>query len=350
MVPLSFLFRSQPLEGGMGLDYRVRCCPDGLVTDRRRRIKVLDCTIRDGGICNGWDFSDGLVQRTFRALTASGIDTMEIGYRTGPGAFDRDSVGPWRFCDEEDLARVVQPGDMTLCTMVDVGRVSPEDIPARRDSVIGAVRIATYAHQMDEALRLLEHCLEQGYETTINVMAVSVLSPDEVDTFLKRLAGSGTHNVALVDSFGALFPYHVRYLVHKYMNYLGEGIGLGVHFHNNQQQAFANSIVAIDEGVDIVDATIHGMGRGAGNCPLELLLFYLDSKRYDVRPILELVGDFASMREELRWGYHLPYAITGYYNIHPRSGIERMQTSERYAVRSMYEKLSPRLDDAARGG
>ena len=115
----------------MGLDYRVRCCPDGLVTDRRRRIKVLDCTIRDGGICNGWDFSDELVQRTFRALTASGIDTMEIGYRTGEGAFDRDAVGPWRFCDEEDLARVVQPGDMTLCTMVDVGRVGPEKFARR---------------------------------------------------------------------------------------------------------------------------------------------------------------------------------------------------------------------------
>ena len=142
-----------------------------------------------------------------------------------------------------------------------------------------------------------------------------------MDTFLLKLAGSGVHNVAIVD-FGALYPYHVRYLVHKYMNYLGESIKVGVHFHNNQQQAFANSIAAIDEGVDFVDATLHGIGRGAGNCPLELLLFYLDNPKYDPRPILDLVEEFAQLRYKLLWGYHLPYAISGFFNIHPRSAID----------------------------
>jgi 4-hydroxy 2-oxovalerate aldolase len=170
----------------------------------------------------------------------------------------------------------------------------------------------------------------------MNVMAVSTLSPDAVDAFLQKLAGSGIHNVAIVDSFGALYPYHVRYLVHKYMNYLGESTKVGVHFHNNQQQAFANSIAAIDEGVDFVDATLHGIGRGAGNCPLELLLFYLDNPKYDPRPILDLVEDFASMRDELRWGYHLPYA----FNIHPRSAMDRMARMDRYQVREMFETLS----------
>ena len=254
----------------MGLDYRVKCCPDGLVTDRRRRIKVLDCTIRDGGLCNAWQFDHALVQRVFRSLATAGIDYMEVGYRTTDGVFDRSSVGPWRFCDEEDLAKAVEPGQLKLSTMVDVGRFGPSDLPHSRDTVIDVLRIATYAHQMDDALALLDDALEKGYETFVNVMAVSTLAPDDVDRFLLKLAGSGVHNVAIVDSFGALYPYHVRYLVHKYMNYLGEEIKVGVHFHNNQQQAFANSIAAIDEGVDFVDATIHGMGRGAGNCPLHL--------------------------------------------------------------------------------
>lgn len=334
----------------MGLDYRVRCAPDGLVTDRRRRIKVLDCTIRDGGICNDWRFDHAHVQRVFRALVAAGIDYMEVGYRTAPGAFDRDAVGPWRFCDEDDLRRAVEPGQIRLSTMVDVGRVGPADIPHSRDTVIDVVRIATYAHQMDEALRLLEHCQAGGYETFINVMAVSTLPPDDVDRFLMRLAGSGVDNVAIVDSFGALYPYHVRYLVHKYMNYLGEDIKVGVHFHNNQQQAFANSITAIDEGVDFVDATVFGMGRGPGNCPLELLLFYLDNPRYDVAPVLELIEDFAGLREELRWGYQLPYAITGYYNMHPRTGIDRMSRPDRYQVREMYESLAGRLESRRQTG
>lgn len=326
----------------MGLDYRVKCCPDGLVTDRRRRIKVLDCTIRDGGICNDWDFSHDFVQRVFKALVAAGVDYMEVGYKTKDGVFDRDAVGPWRFCDEDDLAKAVEPGQLKLSTMFDIGRVDTSAIPHSRDTVIDVIRIATYAHQLDEALRLLDDALEKGYETFINVMAVSTLPPEAVDEFLLRLAGSGVHNVAIVDSFGAMYPHHIRYLVHKYMNYLGEDIRVGVHLHNNQQQAFANSIAAIDEGVDFVDATVHGMGRGAGNCPLELLLFYLDNPRYDVVPVLELIESFAELRDDLRWGYHLPYAITGYHNVHPRSGIERMASDDRYQVRDMYEKLAGR--------
>ena len=333
----------------MGLDYRVRCCPDGLVTDRRRRIKVLDCTIRDGGICNDWQFSDDQVRRTFQALDASGVDYMEVGYRTSAGVFEPDRVGPWRFCEEEDLSRVLKPSRIRLTTMVDVGRINLEDISPASESLIDGIRIAFYAHQVEEALVLLEHALKQGYETFLNLMAVSTLDPHEVDNVLMRIASTGVHNVAIVDSFGALYPYHVRYLVHKYMNYLGESIKVGVHFHNNQQQAFANSIVAIDEGVDFVDATVHGMGRGAGNTPLELLLFYLDNPRYKVGPILELVDEFAAMRDDLRWGYHLPYAITGYFNVHPRTGIDRMAEPERYAgCRDMYEGLSKRLDDAAK--
>jgi 4-hydroxy 2-oxovalerate aldolase len=333
----------------MALDYRVKCCPDGLVSDRRRRVKVLDCTIRDGGICNDWHFNHDLVGQVFRALAKSGIDYMEVGYKTTDGLFDRDKVGPWRFCDEEDLLKAgIEPGQIKLSTMLDCGRVDVTDIPKKEDTVIDVLRIATYAKDMDEALRLLDHALECGYETFMNVMAVSTLPPDEVDKFLLRLADSGVHNVAIVDSFGALYPFHIRYLVHKYMNYLGKDIKVGVHTHNNQQQAFANSIAAIDEGVDFVDATVHGIGRGAGNCPLELLLFYLDNPQYNVAPVLDLVETFGYMRDDLRWGYHLPYAITGYYNMHPRDGIERMATAERYQVREMYEKFSGRLEQRVR--
>ncbi len=329
----------------MGLDYRVSCCPDGLVTDRRRRIKVLDCTIRDGGICNDWNFSNDLVQSTFKALEASGIDYMEIGYKTSEGIFSREKVGPWRFCTEDDLRHVVDSNRrMKLSAMCDIGRITKAEIGPAHNSAIDVIRVACYAHQLDEALDLLNHAKDQGYETFCNVMAVSTLQPRQVDDFLERLAVSGVDNVALVDSFGALYPFHVRYLVRKYMNYLGEGIKVGVHLHNNQQQAFANTIAAIDEGVDFVDATIHGMGRGAGNCPLELLLFYLDNPRYNAEPILALIDRFASMRDSLRWGYHLPYAMTGFFNVHPRSGIERMSQEDRYKVDDMYAKLSRRLD------
>ncbi|MBT3222505.1 MAG: nucleoid-structuring protein H-NS, partial [Proteobacteria bacterium] len=127
-----------------------------------------------------------------------------------------------------------------------------------------------------------------------------------------------------VDSFGAMYPHHLRYLIRKYKNWLRPDQKVGVHLHNNQQTAFANSIAAIDEGADFVDATIFGIGRGAGNCPLELLLMYLDDPRHDTRPVLSLIDRYAELRHELRWGYHIPYSVTGWLNLHPRSAIARM--------------------------
>lgn len=323
----------------MGHDPRILCCPDGLVTDRRRYVKVLDCTIRDGGLCNSWKFDHDLVGKTFRALTEARVDYMEVGYRSSDEAISRDKVGPWRFCDEKDLEAVAARGDMKLSTMVDVGKVRAKDIPPVSDTMIGVVRIATYAHQIDEALELLKHCLDSGYETFINVMAVSVCEPDDMDRYLEKLAASQVHNVAVVDSFGALLPHHVRYLFRKYRSFLGNEKHIGMHAHNNLQNAYANTVAAIEEGADFVDATIHGIGRGAGNCPIESLLFYLENARYDVRPILDLVEEFALLRDELRWGYHLPYAISGFMNVHPKQAIAMMDTQARYQCTDYYDRL-----------
>ena len=327
----------------MEIDYRINCCPADLVSDGSRKTKVLDCTIRDGGICNDWTFEPDFVKHVYSALAESGVDYMEIGYQTKEGIFDRSTIGPWRFCDEDVLRQVSEKGPMKVSTMVDIGRIDCSDIRPADDSVVDVIRIATYAHQLDEALRILDHCKDNGYETFMNVMAISTLSPEQVTEFLKRLAQSCVDNVAIVDSFGALYPHHIRYLVKQYRSILGPKIGLGVHCHNNQQQAFANSIAAVDEGVDFVDATIFGMGRGAGNCPLELLLFYLDNPKYAVEPVLELTEHFVKLRFELLWGYQMPYAITGYYNLHPRTGIDRMNTEDKFDAIGMYEKLRGRI-------
>lgn len=324
----------------MGLDYRVRCCPDGLMTDRRHGVRVLDCTIRDGGCTNGWSFDKDLVRRTFEALVAAGVDVMEIGYQTAEGFYDRSQVGPWRHCDEDDLREVARETRMQLSVMLDMGKADAAMLRPAEDSLVDVVRVATYAKDIDKAIDLLHGAMDKGYETYCNVMAVTTLTPQEVDYFLERLRESRIPNVAVVDSFGAMYPHHLRYLVRKYKNWLRPDQSVGVHLHNNQQTAFANTIAAIDEGADFVDATIHGIGRGAGNCPLELLLMYLDDPRLDVRPVLELIDDYASLRDDLRWGYHLPYAINGWLNLHPNSAIERMNRDDRYQVREYYEKLA----------
>ena len=326
----------------MGLDYRVRCCPDGLMTDRRRVVEVLDCTIRDGGCTNAWRFDDDLVGRTYRALRAAGVDIMEIGYQTAPGVFEAGAVGPWRYCHEEDLLRVIDPedtGSMRLSCMLDMGRFGVSDLRPASESVVSVLRVATYAKDIDAAVDLCEAAQDLGYEVHCNVMAVTRCTPHEVDAFLERLAASAIPNVAVVDSFGAMYPHQLRYLIRKYKNWLRPDQKVGVHLHNNQQTAFANAIASIDEGADIIDASVFGMGRGAGNVPLELLLMYLDDERHDVRPVLDLIDDYMALRDDLKWGYQVPYAITGWLNRHPRSAIERMRLATPASM-AFYDELT----------
>ena len=324
----------------MGLDYRVRCCPDGLMTDRRRAVQVLDCTIRDGGCTNAWQFSDAHVRATFEALRDAGVDVMELGYQTAPGVYERTEVGPWRFCDEADLRRVAEASDMQLACMLDMGRIRPEDLRPADDSLVDVLRIATYAADVPQAIDLAHHAIELGYRVYVNVMAVTTCTPQEVDGFLEALRRSAVHGVYVVDSFGALYPHQTRYLLRKYKNWLRADQLVGVHFHNNQQTAFANTIAAIDEGADLVDATVYGMGRGAGNCPLELLLMYLDDPRHDVRPVLDLIERTAPLQSELRWGYSVPYGITGWLNVHPRTAIRRMASDDRHRALDFFRELS----------
>jgi 4-hydroxy 2-oxovalerate aldolase len=324
----------------MGLDYRVACCPDGLMTDRRHTVRVLDCSIRDGGCCNEWQFDEQLVRRTYRALAASGVDYMEIGYRSSPGSFDRAKCGPWRFCDDDALADIVEGTGMKLAVMLDYGKAAITDLQPRRNSPVAMVRIATYARDIEASIELLHRAQDLGYEVMCNVMAVSTCTPQEVDHFLGRLHDSTVPNVGLVDSFGAFYPHHVRYLVRKYKNWLRPDQRLGIHVHNNQETAFANTIVAVEEGADLVDATILGIGRGAGNCPLELLLMYLDTSKYDVAPILELAEEYSELRDQLKWGYHVPYGISGWLNAHPRAAIAQMSGREESTVAEFYRRLA----------
>jgi 4-hydroxy 2-oxovalerate aldolase len=341
----------------VGLDYRVACCPDGLMTDRRHDVKVLDCTIRDGGICNNWQFDPRLVKRTWQALRRAGVDVMEVGYRTRRLPVERgagtDPAGPWKYCEDDVLRELADETGLQLAVMMDYGRSTAADLAPRSRSPISMVRVACYGRDIEPALQMLHEIQDKGYEVMCNVMAVSDNTPQEVDTFLARLHDSTVPNVALVDSYGALYPHHVRYLIRKYKNWLRHDQRLGIHVHNNQEMAFANTIVAVEEGATLIDATVLGMGRGAGNCPLELLLMWLDSERYDVEPILELAEDYAALKDELRWGYHVPYAITGWLDQHPKSAIAYMSAAAQAAgdsgetsVAGFYRRLA---GDRARG-
>jgi len=307
----------------------------------RPQIKVLDCTIRDGGLNNKWQFSDEIVRKVFLALSAAGVDYMEMGYKSSEKYFSRADHGAWKFCTEEEIKRIVGDTDtkMKLSAMADIGRIDSEDIPPKKDSILDMIRVACYAKEIDKAIALAHECLDKGYEATINLMAVSKVLERDLDEALDDLSKSDVPVVYLVDSFGALYSEQIHFLLKKYFEAL-PGKELGIHTHNNQQLAFANTIEAIIAGANRLDASLYGMGRGAGNCTLELLLSFLKNPKFDIRPLIEIIQEiFIPMKAEIEWGYHIPYLITGTLNEHPRNAMKIMASKELPNLRKFYEEL-----------
>ncbi len=288
---------------------------------------------------NDHRFDTAMVKDVFDACVEAGVDYCELGYKADKKQFSVDDFGPWKFSDEEDLRKVAHECNTKVSVMADVGRTDYDTILPKSESIVGLYRVATYAKEIDKAIHLGNHCKQHGYEVAVNIMAVShVLEPD-LDECLKQLADTDFEYIYLVDSFGYLYSEQIQYLADKYIAAL-PGKQIGIHCHNNQQLAFSNTVEGIIKGINNLDGSIYGMGRAAGNCTTELLLGFLKNPRYNVRPILDLIEKyFIELQAELKWGYEIPYLVTGILNKHPRSAMALMKDSQGVSFGDYYQKL-----------
>jgi 4-hydroxy 2-oxovalerate aldolase len=297
----------------------------------KKDVKVMDCTVRDGGLMNNWQFSDAFVRSVYVACLEGGIDYMEIGYLSSETAFNPSMVGPWKFCKEKDLRRIVGKNEtsLKLSAMVDIGRIDTEDIPQKSESVLDMIRVACYVHQMDKAIQLAHHCLDKGYEVSINLMAISKVNELELDEALRDVAQSRVPLFYAVDSFGNMYSETIQHLIRKYRKALPNR-EIGIHAHNNMQMAASNTLTAKNEGCTMLDATLLGLGRGAGNCPIEVLIAFLKNPKYRLLPLFQAIQDQVHpMQKQISWGYHIPYLVTGALNEHPRKGMDWMESDQK---------------------
>ena len=309
----------------------------------REKIKVLDCTIRDGGLMNNHDFDDRFVRAIYKAVSEAGIDYMEIGYKNSKRLFPGDKYGAWKFCSDDDIRKVTEgiPSKTKLSVMVDVDRVDLEDIKPKKESPVSMIRTACYVKDVDKAIALANHFADKGYETAVNLMAISKVLDVELTECLSQLEKECRCNVVyLVDSNGALYQETVEYLIKK-----AKGIiktkEIGLHAHNNQQLAFGNTIEAIIHNANYLDSTIFGMGRAAGNCPTELLLGFLKNPKFDIRPILDVISkEMIPLSRKVEWGYVIPYAITGILDEHPKSALELRESDQKDNFREFYDSFA----------
>lgn len=309
----------------------------------RKEIRVLDCTIRDGGLINNHNFDYQFVREVYKAISEAGIDYMEIGYKNSRELFSPKEYGPWKFCDDSDIEKVIEgiESNTKISVMVDIGRVNIDDVKPASESPVDMIRVATYVKDVDKAIAMANHFHQKGYETAINIMAISRDQGPELDEALKQIEAESTAlAVYIVDSFGYLYQESVRDLVHRFKKIL-KGKEVGFHAHNPQQLGFGNTIEAIIHGANFLDGTIYGIGRGAGNCPLELLVGFLKNPKFDLRPILDVISnEFLPLREKIEWGYIIPFAIAGMMNEHPRDAIAFRKSDDKENYRKFYEAMT----------
>jgi 4-hydroxy 2-oxovalerate aldolase len=314
----------------------------------RPALKVLDCTIRDGGLINEHAFEDGFVRAVYQACVAAGIDYMELGYKASKKLFARDRFGVWKFCDEDDIRRIVgdNPTAVKLTAMADAAKSDwHTDILPKRESALDMIRVAFYANQVSEAVDMIQDAFDKGYEVSANLMAASTVSETEVDQVLEVVAKTPASTLVVVDSYGSMYAEQIELLVKKYQAF-GKATGkeVGIHAHNNQQLAFANTIEAIIHGANRVDASMAGLGRGAGNCPMELLIGFLRNPKFRIRPIYQVVQDYLlPLNRTVEWGPFPQYNITGQLNEHPREAIAARSGDKRDRYVEFYDKLTSDL-------
>jgi len=302
---------------------------------------ILDCTFRDGGYMNDWRFAEHVVRDVYKADSNAGIDYIEIGFHGTPEFFDPERFGAWRFSSEEDVQRATNGVlGSRIALMVDYGKFRPEDIPPKAESAVDMIRIAVHSDSVQKAAEQATAIKLRGYEVSLNLMGIATYSASQREELKTILAEVPLDFVYIGDTYGSIFPDQVGSLIEA-LREVGD-FKVGFHPHNNLQMAFANTLEAMRCGVDIVDGSLFGIGRGAGNLPIETLIAYLQTlepERYNVLPLLNVVDRyFIDQQKETPWGYRLPYMLSGLFNVHPNYA-DRLMDPREYTMEDVWKAL-----------
>lgn len=306
-------------------------------------MQILDCTLRDGGYYTNWDFKGEIVETYLKGMNELPIDYLELGYRNNS---EKEYLGKFGYTPVYLLKQIRQLSNKKLAVMLNEKSTKAEDLEHMTEPIIGLVdmiRLAVDPKNLQRAIVLAKAVKAQGFEVGFNIMYMSKW--DQYEGFYEQLAGlNGVADILnMVDSFGGIMPNEVSAIIKKLRVIVDCKIGF--HGHNNLEMALANTLAAIESGVDSVDATILGMGRGAGNLNMELLLTYLnkDGLNVDFNALSDVITAFQPLYETYRWGTQLPYMISGANSL-PQKEVMALVTNRVYSFDSIVRGLQNKKD------
>ena len=297
-----------------------------------RNIKVLDCTLRDGGYVNNWNFGYNNIKRIISYLNKSDVDIIECGFIRDIN--EKIEKGK-DYSNYDSFDSIVKYGkslfkkDKRYCLMLLAETYPIENLEYINQNYIDTIRLSFHKSDMRKGITMAKIIKEKGYNLFLQPTATMSYSDDEIIELLKKCNEIKPESVAIVDTFGEMLSDNVVWLTKLFDKYLDKNITLSFHSHNNLQTAFGNAITFIENTSSnrniVIDSSVYGMGRGAGNLPTELILNYLNKyyeKNYNLLPILDITDNILQkIKENNYWGYSLEYYLSAIHHCHPKYGI-----------------------------
>ena len=292
-------------------------------------IKILDCTLRDGGYVNNWEFSLESTKEIITALIDSNIEIVECGFVSQKNG---NGVNSTLFKDLSQVNELLGSlnrniNNTDFCVMINKGDYDLSTLPNynEKEETVNMIRYAFHQKDWQDALNDIRIIIEKGYKVYVQGMVTLSYSDSTILQMIDETNKLDVYAMYIVDSFGAMFGDDFRRLHYLFENNLKEGIRLGYHSHNNLQLAYSNAIDFIQtKNIDreiIIDSSIHGMGRGAGNLTTELLADYLNKKKhteYNIIPLLETIDKYLeAIYRENYWGYSIAHFLSASFGCHP---------------------------------
>lgn len=291
------------------------------------RIHVLDCTLRDGGYCNGWKFGFENIKAITSGLVSANVDVIECGFLTNKIDYDHNIS---KYTSIDQIANVL-PADRrgkVFVAMVNYDEYCVDDIPVKKGNTIDGLRIAFHKKDWKPALRLCEQIKAKGYMVYVQAMVSLNYTDDEFLSLIRGVNCIEPDVFYIVDSFGVMKEKDLMRLFYMTENNLKKSIGIGFHSHNNMQLAYSNAQKLVNIQTNralVIDTCIMGMGRGAGNLNTELFLDYLNDgtdNQYHIAPLLSIIDNILNGFYQKRyWGYSLPNYISAMHDAHPNYAL-----------------------------